>query len=186
MDDARIQTVAMALEERRRNILRAGGREARFWRIMVGPINEKGKRIRSLAELAEWPWLGTALMRHGADSYLVGLHPNGFFLAVGVVVEKCLPGPYRGRGGGWAYIRFEREDDPLPIVKVVARLDALAQLRIAREDSWPFAICPRCGEVAWQVQHHVLACCGTFQFEGRIFGEGRWKEIDERTDNNEI
>ncbi len=169
--------VAVAMEERRK-LLRLAGRLPRFFRFILGPFDEKGKRIRDLAELREWSWAGTILIRHGVDSYIVGLHANGFYFGVGVVDGKYGPGPHRNRREGLAYLRFEAEHDPRPIIRVVARLDPLAELKIGKEVSCPFALCPGCGKISWRIYNHVLECdCGRFKFEGRAFGKGRWKEI---------
>ena len=179
VNEGTVHAVATALEERRKFIIRAGGRTPRFFRFILGPFDERGKRIRDLAELRKWPWADSILIRHGVKDTLVGLHPNGFYFGLGIVEGEYRPGPHRSSREGFAYLRFEAEHDSRPIIRAVARIDPLAQLKIDKEQSWPFAVCPGCKKNAF-VYNHNLECdaCGKFEFVGRPFGEGKWEKID--------
>lgn len=178
MDEKSVQVVAKALEERRKFLVLAGKREVRFWRFMLGPLNEKGKRIRELSELRAYPWLNSILIHHRVESFVVGLHPRGYFFGVGIVEGKWYPGPHLNSREGMAYLRFEEEDDIFSIVRTIARVDALAELHIAREESsWPFSNCPVCGKVSWWLYHRVLEHC-----DGKFVFEREWKKVGERTD----
>ncbi len=171
------QDVAAVLEERRKLIRRAGGQPT-TWRIILGPYTEEGRRVRDVGELRKWPWATLILILHGVDSFLLGLHPNGFYFGVGIVDGRYSPGPHLSRREGWAYLRFEREEDLLPVIRSVARIDPLAQLRIAKEDSFPFARCPNCSAEMFYPNRHSVQCCDSeWEFEGRAFGTGTWKRI---------
>ncbi len=166
------EEVAKALDERRMVLRRMGGRPT-TWRVSLGPYHDDGRRVRDLGELRAWPWANLILVLHGVDSFIVGLRPTGYYFGVGVVEGRYLPGPHRSRREGWAYVRFEPEEDFLPVVRTIARFDPLAELRIGKEESWPFARCPICSADAGYVYEHSLQCCDKkWEFEGRLFADG--------------